>query len=171
MKIAILSDTHDNLESLKRILNFLKEKNVEKMIHCGDITTPETLNFIRKSFKGEIFISLGNADLKDKILALRENLSGVFIFENFGEIEIDELKIGFSHFQNPSIDFEKYDFYFFGDTHRPFLKKIKNCYLANPGNSANLYFQLTFAILDTKTKKIELVLVNPAPFVLSQKIF
>jgi hypothetical protein len=163
MKIAILSDSHDNLKILEKFLAFCKKKKIKTIIHCGDITNPDTLNFIRENFKGEIFVSLGNADLKEKILSLKNRLSGVFIFEELGEIEIDNLKIGFCHSPdqlNELIQKKEYDFSFFGHTHKPSLKKTGSCYLVNPGNSANLYFQPTFAILDTKTKKIELVLVN-----------
>jgi len=163
MKIAILSDSHDNLKILEKFLAFCKKKKIKTIIHCGDITNPDTLNFIRENFKGEIFVSLGNADLKEKILSLKNRLSGVFIFEELGEIEIDNLKIGFCHSPdqlNELIQKKEYDFFFFGHTHKPSMKKFGNCYLVNPGNLANLYFQPTFAILNTKTKKIELVLVN-----------
>jgi len=163
MKIAILSDSHDNIKNLEKTLAFCKKKKIKKIIHCGDITKAETLNFIKDNFKGEIFVSLGNADLKEEILFLKENLEGVSIFENLGEIEINNLKIGFCHFPNDLnelIQKKEYDFFFFGHTHKPSLKKNKKCYLVNPGNSANLYFQPTFAILDTKSKKLNLVLIN-----------
>jgi len=163
MKIAILSDSHENIKNLEKILSFCKKKKIQKIIHCGDVTTAETLKFIRSSFKGKIFLSLGNADLKEEILSLKENSEGVSIFENFGEIEINNLKIGFCHSPNDLNELtqkKEYDFFFFGHTHKPSLKKNKKCYLVNPGNSANLYFQPTFAILSTKSKKLNLVLIN-----------
>jgi len=55
---------------------------------------------------------------------------------------------------------ENFDFYFFGHTHYPFLKKEKNCFLANPGNLAGLYFKASFALLDTETKKLELKILE-----------
>ena len=163
MKIAVLSDSHDNLKILEKFLVFCKKKKIKTIIHCGDITNSDTLNFIRENFKGEIFVSLGNADLREEILSLKNRLSEVFIFEELGEIEIDNLKIGFCHspdYSNELIQKKEYDFFFFGHTHKPSMKKFGNCYLVNPGNSANSYFQPTFATLDTESKKLNLVLIN-----------
>ncbi|MDP1538935.1 MAG: YfcE family phosphodiesterase, partial [bacterium] len=149
MKIAILSDSHDNIKNLEKTLAFCKKKKIQKIIHCGDVTKAETLKFIKNSFEGKIFLSLGNADLKEEILSLKGNLDGVFIFENLGEIEINNLKIGFCHSSNdlneliqkkegeedkssspPIAGAREYDFFFFGHTHKPSLKKNKKCYLA-----------------------------------------
>jgi predicted phosphodiesterase len=55
---------------------------------------------------------------------------------------------------------ENFDFYFFGHSHWPFLKKEGNCYLANPGNLAGLFYKATFAILDIKTRKLKLKILE-----------
>jgi predicted phosphodiesterase len=40
------------------------------------------------------------------------------------------------------------------------LKKEKNCYLANPGSLAGIFYKATFAILDTRSKKLELKILE-----------
>jgi putative phosphoesterase len=157
MKIAIISDTHDNLENLKKFCEFAKKEKINTLIHCGDVCDKETLREIEKNFK-EIYLCLGNADIKESILKETKKSK---IFEKEGKIEIDGLKIGFCHALNfKEKNLENFDFYFFGHTHWPFLKKEGNCYLANPGNLAGLYYKATFAILDTKTKKLELKILE-----------
>jgi len=157
MKIAIISDTHDNLENLKKFFDFAKKKKIKILIHCGDVCNGETLKEIEKNFE-RIYLSLGNADIKDSILKEAKKTK---IFENEGRIEIENLKIGFCHMFNlKEKNLEDFDFYFFGHSHWPFLKKEGNCYLANPGNLAGLFYKATFAILDTKTKKIELKILE-----------
>jgi putative phosphoesterase len=157
MKLAIISDTHDNLENLKKFFEFTKKEKIEILIHCGDVCNGETLKEIEKNFK-EIYLCLGNADIKESLLKEAEKTK---IFEKEGKIKIDGLKIGFCHaFKLKEKNLNDFDFYFFGHTHWPFLKKEGNCYLANPGNLAGLYYKATFAILDTKTRKVELKILE-----------
>jgi len=158
MKIAIISDTHDNLENLKKFLDFSEKEKIEILIHCGDVTNGETLKEIEEKFKGKIYLVLGNGDIKDSLEKVAKKTK---IFEREGEIEIENLKIGFCHeFNYKNKNLENFDFYFFGHTHWPFLKKEKKCYLANPGNLAGLYFKASFALLDTETKKLELKILE-----------
>jgi uncharacterized protein len=157
MKIAIISDTHDNLENLKKFLDFAKKEKIEILIHCGDITNGETLKEIEENFEGRIYLVLGNADIRDSLEKVAKKTT---IFEKEGKIEIGKLKIGFSHFFPQRENLENFDFYFFGHTHWPILKKEKNCYLANPGNLGGLFYKATFGILDTKTKRLELKILE-----------
>lgn len=160
MKLAIISDTHDNLENLKKFLGFAKKEKIEILIHCGDVTRSETLGEIEKNFEGKIFLALGNADLVDQ---LKKSAKKTQIFDEIGEINVDNLKVGFCH----KFDLKKmkekifvFDFFFFGHTHWPFIKKEKNCILANPGNLAGLYFKASFALFDTKEKKLALKILE-----------
>jgi putative phosphoesterase len=157
MKIAIISDTHDNLENLKKFFEFSKKEKIEILIHCGDVCNGETLKEIEKNFE-KIYLCFGNADIKESLLKEAKKTK---IFEKEGKIKIENLKIGFCHeFDYKNKNLENFDFYFFGHSHWPFLKKEKNCYLANPGNLAGLFYRATFAILDTKTKNLELKILE-----------
>ncbi len=160
MKMAIVSDTHDNLANLKKFLDFSKKEEVKILIHCGDVTKGETLSEIEKNFDGEIYLSLGNADILDSIFKISRKTK---IFEKIGELTLEKMKIGFCHkfdFNQKKPFLKNYDFFFFGHTHWPFLKKEGNCILANPGNLAGLYFKASFALFETKTKKIELKILE-----------
>ncbi len=160
MKVAVVSDTHDNLENLRKFLNFAKKEKIMVLIHCGDVTNGETLKEIEENFFGKIFLSLGNADILDSLFKTAKKTR---IFENLGKIRIGKLRVGFCHrfdLKKLRNEFEKFDFFFFGHSHWPFLNKEKNCVLANPGNLAGLFYKATFAILDTKTKKLELKILE-----------
>ena len=39
MKILVVSDTHGYVDNLERVLD--REKNIEMMIHCGDVEGDE----------------------------------------------------------------------------------------------------------------------------------
>ncbi len=157
MKIAIISDTHDNLENLRKFFEFSKKEKVKVLIHCGDVCNGNTLKEIEENFK-KIYLVLGNADIVDSLFECAKKTK---IFQKEGKIKAGKLKIGFCHaFKLKEKNLKDFDFYFFGHTHWPFLKKEKNCYLVNPGNLAGLYYKATFALLDTKTKKLELKILE-----------
>jgi uncharacterized protein len=61
MKIGLISDTHDNIQNTQNAIIFFNDKNVEFVIHAGDIVSPETV----KAFDGMKLIGvLGNNDLE-----------------------------------------------------------------------------------------------------------
>lgn len=161
MKVAIISDTHDNLANLEIFFNFAKKEKIKCVIHCGDVCKGETLKEIEKNFE-KVFLSIGNADIVESLFSLGSSPK-IKIFEDLGKIEIEKLKIGFCH--SPDLakkifEKENFDFFFFGHTHRPYLIEKEGKYFANPGTLAGLYFKATFAVLDTKTKYLELKILE-----------
>ena len=64
MKIAIVSDTHDNIDNFNKIIDFLHKENIGTILHCGDICNQEIINEATKNFKGEIMFVRGNGDFQ-----------------------------------------------------------------------------------------------------------
>lgn len=178
MKIAIISDTHDNLANFLKIIKWLNSEKIQLLLHCGDICNQDTLNEARKAFerpasaKGfgearEIKFVMGNKELHS------EN------FPEVGEIEIDNKRIAFTHLpekakelaetRNPSASSgqvpsassgQRYDLVFYGHSHKPWKEVIGNCKLVNPGEAAGLLYKPTFAIYDTATDNLELKIIE-----------
>lgn len=163
MKIAIISDSHDNLNNLKICLSLIKKEGVGKIICCGDVCSLETLKFISTNFLGEIFLVAGNAETyQEKELKGIKNISYHGLL---GYTKIDNLNIGFCHKPTQLKELQekakiKLDFIFYGHTHKPWLKKELDTFLANPGNVAGIFYQATFALLNTDTKNLELKLIT-----------
>ena len=63
MKIAIISDLHDNLATLDLFFKIAKEEKIEKIICCGDVGNLESLSYLSSSFTGEISLVYGNAEM------------------------------------------------------------------------------------------------------------
>ena len=152
MRIAVISDSHDNLPNLKKALDFIKKEKIKIIIHCGDISTPETLEEIAKNFKGKIHYVFGNAD-KGKFEEDKKE---------FGEIKIAGKKIAFCHFPEKAEELAKtgYDIVFYGHTHKPWEEVIGKTRLVNPGNLTGLWYKGTFAVYDPKTNKLELKILE-----------
>lgn len=158
MKIAIFSDTHDNLATLKQALDWLAKEKIKKIIHCGDLTNPETLDFILENFSGQISFALGNADSSELAGKARATCCG-----EYGEIVADGKKIAFTHFPKKALELAKknqHSLVFYGHTHKPWKEKIGAARLANPGTLAGLFFKATFAVYDSSSDKLELKILE-----------
>ena len=162
MKIAVFSDSHDNLENLKKAIDWIKKEKFEILIHCGDVASFETLEFILGNFPGKIFLSLGNMD-KDYSLENFPQNSKIKIEKEFGEIEVNNKKIAFCHFPSLARKLakeQKYDIIFFGHTHKAWGKKIEKTRLVNPGELAGVFYKPTFAIFDSDTGELKLKILE-----------
>ena len=164
MKIAIISDTHDNLDNLKKFLKWVKELKPKIIIHCGDVTSSETLKELLKNFNERLYLVLGNAEIDiESFKNLQNEYPNLVIFEKIGELTLGKLKLAFLHFPSTARKTaytNKYHFIFYGHTHKPWAEKINETYLINPGNLKGEPYQPTFCVLDLEKKKFELVLLN-----------
>jgi len=115
MKIAIISDTHDNLATLDKFLAYIAKNPVGAIIHCGDIAEGETLTRLAKNFPGEILVAFGNMDYRDSVCAAIKKSSRITLFDSFGQTEFNGIKIGFCHHKETGLAIfkkEKFDLYF-----------------------------------------------------------
>ena len=164
-KIAIISDSHDNLANIKKTFDFLKKEMVKTVLHCGDISTLLTLKEILNQFSGKIYIVFGNAD-KDNFEVTKMGVNSqscLKVLGELGEIKINGKNIAFTHFPKLARELaesKKYDLVFYGHTHKPWEEKIGKTRLINPGNLAGIYYKATFATYDTKLNKLELKILD-----------
>ena len=164
MKIAIISDVHNNLVNLGKTLDFCKKEKVVSLLCCGDLASRETLDYLADNFSGEIFFTFGNMD--DEHMAdfkHVDNYKNINIFADYGEAEFDGRKIAFVHYPDMAKRLArsgKYSFVYYGHTHKPWEEMVGNCKVLNPGCVTGDRFQPTFAIWDTKDNDFRLVLLN-----------
>lgn len=163
MKFAIVSDTHDNMANLNKVIDFLNAQGIDLMLHCGDICNQQTIDEAEKHFNGKLLFVKGNGDYE------LEN------YEDMMEIDAGGKKVAFIHYPELAkklAESGKYDLVFYGHTHRPWEetlvversslqgKKVGNCRLVNPGELAGQRYKPCFAIYDTETDKLELKILE-----------
>ena len=163
MKIAIISDTHDNLPNLIKAVSWIRKEKIKLIIHCGDVSNEDVLKEGLEGFSGRIYVARGNCDLGEfkKIAKLK-------IFDEFGELKLVNKMVAFAHFPNiakPLAQSAKYDVVFYGHNHKPWVETLRSgsgreTKLANPGNLAGVFYKATFATYDTKTDKLELKILE-----------
>ncbi|MFC1613579.1 metallophosphoesterase [Patescibacteria group bacterium] len=164
MKIAIISDSHDNLPNMYKAIEWMNKNGIEEIIHCGDVCAPAALREIAKKFKGKIHLVYGNVDGDHEGMKKKAEESGnVIIYGDEGHLKFGEKKIAFVHY--PIIAKElaksgKYDFVFYGHSHKPWEEMVGNCKMLNPGTLAGMFYKATFAVWDTENNKFELKILE-----------
>lgn len=150
MKVAVVSDTHNNWANFKKAIEWIKKENISLILHCGDISSQETIDEALKLFVGDIKFVKGNADhgldLPDKM-----------------DLEFNGKKIAFAHFPDIAKKMAqsgKYDLVFYGHTHRPWDEKVGDTHMINPGELAGQFNKPTFAVYDTQTNSSELKILE-----------
>lgn len=180
MLVAIISDVHNNTVNLEKVLNYCKNNEISTIICCGDLASEETSDFLNDNFDGTIYYTFGNMD-NEQLLQTFSPAQGegakkyrnTYLFKNFGEVEIENKNIAFVHF--PEVARElcesgKYDFVFYGHTHKPWSAFVKTsadkeepnkgCAMLNPGNVAGEIYLPTFAVWNTENDKFQLIRIH-----------
>ncbi len=164
MKIGIISDVHNNIANLGKVLDLLKKEGIKTLFCCGDLASRETLDYLADNFLGKVFLAFGNMDDEHmgdfKQLDAYKNIN---IFSEYGEAELNKQKIAFVHYPDKAkklAEKGKYSFVFYGHTHKPWEEMLGECKVLNPGSVTGDRFPPTFAIWNTKTNNFRLVLLN-----------
>ena len=162
MLIAIASDLHDNLANWQIFNNYLNEQGITTLLFCGDLCNSETLQHIRQEFSGKIYFIAGNQELYD--LQKVKNLKNSEFLGRYGIIEIENIKIGLIHEpyykENLLKESDRLDYIFYGHTHKPWIADDNSLIIANPGTLGGLLYRASFALLNTKNKKLELKILD-----------
>src|SRR3989344_8260805 len=165
MKIAVLSDIHDHLTNLEKILKEIEGK-VEAIIFCGDLISPFTTGILAKA-NIPTYACLGNND-EDHIGMMKkggEKFTWFHLSQEYGEVELDGKKLAFCHYPKLGELLAKSGEYyavFYGHTHEVDNKKIGKTLLLNPGSVCGINFdkaaydKVTYAIYDTSTNSAEI---------------
>lgn len=170
MKIGIISDTHDDVDNIRKAVGIFNERKVAIVIHAGDYVFPGAVKEFR-TLTGKLVGVLGNNDgERTGLLAAFLEVGGQLLGE-LGELEIDSMKIGIYHgtseeIKRNLISSKKYDLLVCGHTHKREPKertgKIgEKTFVLNPGSAhtvAKSWFDESgVMILDTQTGEYEYV--------------
>lgn len=113
---------------------------------------------LNKKTNTEIVLVRGNAELYEE--ADLKKLKNFKYLDKYGKINIDSLSIGVCHepfLRSKLLEKNKnLDFIFYGHTHKPWISKIKNTTLINPGTLGGIFQKASFAIFDTEKKDLKL---------------
>ena len=73
MRVAVVSDIHDNIWNLDKALKLVADAAV--LLCCGDICSPFTLKMLAEGFPGPVHVVFGNNDGDVKAMLQRHGIS------------------------------------------------------------------------------------------------
>jgi putative phosphoesterase len=160
MKIAVLSDSHDNIWKLAAAMPHLAAADV--VIHCGDLIAPfMILRLIKGTGSKPVHIVWGNNDgdkgLIAQVAAKAENIQ---LHGDFAHLELGGLKIAANHYPKIARTLAEagcYDVVCYGHDHTAHVEWVGETLLLNPGELMGLQGRSTIALLETETREVEFV--------------
>ncbi|MFX1309152.1 MAG: metallophosphoesterase [Promethearchaeota archaeon] len=168
MKLAVISDTHDNMNNILKAVSIINERNVDALIHCGDYVAPfvkKWFDNLNDSIKNQFYGVFGNND--GEKLFLLQNLGQICKFAQNGHeliLELGGKRIFASHMPKKQTiealaNSGDFDIILSGHTHYLSNKKLKNGILViNPGELCGyLTGKSTFVIIDTEKMESEII--------------
>lgn len=157
MKIAILSDTHDNIWKLAEAMPHLQAADV--VIHCGDLCSPFIVKQLGEGL-GEIpaHVVWGNNDGDQRLLSKLADLAGnITIHGDFAELDLGGRKIAVTHYPEIARGLAQgtaYDLVCYGHDHIAHQETIGKTVLLNPGEVMGLFGPRSLAHYDTESGEV-----------------
>jgi uncharacterized protein len=171
MRIAIVSDIHDNLWNLAAAISSVQA--ADALICCGDLCSPFVIDELAK-FPGEIHIVFGNndADLY-RITAKASKLSHLQVHGELFQNIFDGKRFAVNHFDylaKPMSKSGDYDVVCFGHNHEFEISREAGCLRINPGPIMGAKFSSgkwenvapSFVVYDTAMDMPEAFVIDPA---------
>jgi uncharacterized protein len=158
--IGIMGDSHDNIEAIKKAVEFFNKHNADLVIHTGDLVSPFTIDYY-KQLKGEFRAVLGNNEGDRLNLGKKFTEMGIELADIL-EFDYDGKKIAVYHGQNPSlldslVKSKKYDVVATGHTHTPEVTMEDNTLIVNPGETCGYLTGVkTVALVDVNEMKADI---------------
>jgi uncharacterized protein len=161
VKIGIISDTHNDVEMVKKAIRIFKERGVDLVLHAGDLTSPKIM---------ELFVDLptrfvlGNCDLDCETINSRAKVLGFGCVEEHCDFTAGDKRIMLFHGNNiplfrEAVSSGKYDYIIKGHTHTYENYVSNKTRVINPG-SIYREDERTISILNTETDKVEKIKIE-----------
>jgi hypothetical protein len=158
MKIAILSDVHDNIWRLEALLAGLE---ADVLVFCGDFCAPFTLAQIAEGFAGPIHVVFGNNDGDQFLLSQVAGKYGhVTLHGDFAELDFGGRSVAVTHYPQIGKALAQggvYDLVCHGHSHERLVEGHGETLRVNPGEVMGRLGLSTFALYDTVSGEAEIV--------------
>lgn len=171
MKIAILSDTHDNTPAIVWIIEYLNEKKIKVALHAGDMINPGVVRRFAEHYDGHLHFVFGNNDGEHTLIERRANAAqNLTCHGNELQLEVEGKKIFMNHYSSigePVAKSGDFDIIIGGHDHQYRVIEYGTSLFINPGNTVTKDKWLpqaadkesSFVILDLDSLKHERVML------------
>lgn len=138
MRLGVVSDTHNNLRNVARIVELLNGAGVDRVVHTGDITQAKTLEVLAR-LDAPLVGVFGNNDAGERAAL---EIAAAELEMSFSdpplELELAERRIVVVH-DPRDLDAalrDRHHVALHGHTHRRSMERRHGCLVFNPGECA-----------------------------------
>ena len=166
MRIAIISDIHENFHNLIRSLEEMEKHGVEQILCLGDLMNAGIAKILVHHHLPTYMIWGNNDGEKVDIVkaSYREGSQLTVSLNTYDFVEFDRRKIFITHYDDlaiPMAESGRYDAVFYGHNHLVKSEYVGKTYVVNPGElSAQKTGKATMAIYDTAEHSVELITLD-----------
>ena len=152
MRIAIVSDIHDNIWKLAAALERIQD--ADALICCGDLCSPFVVNRLGEGFAGPIHIVFGNNDGDRFRISLNARRFGqIMIHGELAELELGGKRIAVHHYDDVGrliAASGRFDIVCYGHNHQCEVVREEGVLRINPGEIfGGLSGASTYVVFDT----------------------
>ncbi|MBD3645898.1 MAG: metallophosphoesterase [Pseudomonadales bacterium] len=139
MRIGVVSDTHNNLPNVRRIVEIFNEAGVDRVVHTGDITQPKTLE-VFADLEAPLFGVFGNNDEERTGLEKAVDKFDFHFVEPPLALEWAGRRLVVVHdpLELRGVDESEFDVILHGHTHRQYIGFDGGRLTFNPGECAGM---------------------------------
>ena len=163
MLIGIISDTHDNLPKIEKVVERLNAENVALVLHAGNFVYPFVIPKFR-ALNAKLIGVFGNNDGDHEFLKKRfSEIENCEVRGRFAEINVEGLRIALLHGDNNEllnslINCGGFDVVVYGHSHAKKAHRNGKTLIVNPGEACGyLSGEATIALLDTTKREAKIV--------------
>jgi len=158
MRIGIVSDTHNNLKNVRRIVELFNAASVERVIHTGDISQAKTLDVLAELNAPMVGV-FGNNDEERESLAAAIDRHGMQFVDPPLLLNWHNRSIVVVHdpLELEGVQTPEQDLVLHGHTHRQRIEHLGEQLIFNPGECAGHmqgYNAIGVVDLETMTPEI-----------------
>lgn len=154
MRIALVSDTHNDQNRIKQALARLQQEQITTVLHAGDVTSARTLRLFAAF---DVWVARGNMDHDPALGATVQELYGPQRLAAIHKLTLDGHTLALVHNGESAaarelIRSRDFDYVIHGHSHHPRDEPFSGTRVINPGALGNTRWRRpSFAILDLAT--------------------
>lgn len=158
MRIGVVSDTHNNLRNVRRIVELFRSADVDRVVHTGDVTQAAALRTLAEVGVPIVGV-FGNNDERTALQDVADELA-IELCEPPFEWVIAERRVLVAHdpFELEGAVEDGHHVVLHGHTHRRAIERRPERLLFNPGECAgHLAGRQSVGVVDLRTLEPELL--------------
>lgn len=160
-RIAILSDSHDNIWMLEISLKQVQARGADVLLHCGDLCAPFIVKQLAEGFPGPIHLVFGNNDGDGRLIQMvGSQFPNITHHGIYAELEIGGRKVAMIHYPEPALRIAQsgqFDLVCYGHDHTRHHEIMGPTHFANPGEIMGKDHAPTWGLYDGETHTFEWV--------------